>query len=381
MSKKISNKSIPVLTNYHDWVVKRKELSKDTANNYCTWLKNIPEDIELSANDKYYDYLRIIGSLILCGDRVTALSVADKMFGKLKEFVKNHDSSTTLSNDLSALNSYRDCLFNGINYYDLSDCKNNCTGEIYESDDQALAKMRKGLAKKDCCAIDSMRSLLSAIDEKEFIRMAIGSSYFFDPKLVEDRFNTLANLSSDDPIPSRWSTNETVYTAVRFTDPTEREFQCGTYCQKVLIDGGTKGQRKRHENYHVDQLIVQRTGYTLKGNNPSLQNYIISHIWGNAIDPRYYTNLWNIAIVPAWANFLLDKNAPKGSVSSKFKATMMCISKNLYEMDKFVWGKLKMAPPVIENEEDIIHGTYNLNYINEKANMNFGLITVSSIEI
>ena len=372
---RIANKSIPLLEDFKKWV---EGLSSDnkkpgTGGNYCTWLKNIPQDIHLTS--PLDNYLRIIGSFILCGDRVHALSFLEIVCKKMEAYLKTHKSET-LSNDQSALNKYKDYLFNGI---DFRNSFIKCTGTVYPFNDVTLVNARTLIKKNKCHAIDSMRSLLAVVGEEQFIKMAIENSFFFSDAIVKDRFNT---FPKDTALHTRWG-NGSQLTPTPSSDPTLMQYTDHSYTSKVLIDGGPKPIRKRDENYQVKQFIRSYTGYELVGYTPTLKNYIISHIWGNATDPRFYTNFWNIVLVPAWANFLLDKkgNAPVGSFASILKATFMGICDELYKLNKMNWTSLSMAQPTINHTSDILHDDYRVQIINLKHSAKLGPITIAKIKI
>ena len=138
-------------------------------------------------------------------------------------------------------------------------------------------------------------------------------------------------------------------------------------------------------NARVCQLIKRCTGYALgkKADERNFKNCIISHIWGNAIDPRYFTNLWNIAIVPAWANHLLDKDET-GTLGSAFKATIQKIIIDLYKLDdnnNYDWKLIEMDAPTF-NEEEVLHGNYQINTIDRIADKEtLGKISKVSIPV
>ena len=104
-------------------------------------------------------------------------------------------------------------------------------------------------------------------------------------------------------------------------------------------------------NKEVRRLINDYTGYTIgTGKKSIFHNFIISHLWGQAYDPRYFTNFWNIAIIPAWVNSLLDKDADDeddDSLIKKLKDTFMNVSKALYNLSGKTeeWEKLHMEEP------------------------------------
>ena len=126
-------------------------------------------------------------------------------------------------------------------------------------------------------------------------------------------------------------------------------------------------------NAFVRKLINAKTGVTVsQGQNSLIQNAIISHVWGRAYDPRYFTSLWNIVLIPAWANSLMDKEeAVPGSLASKMRATYMEICSKLYAKtfnDQNKLNEINLTKPQIKNPNDVIHGVYVINVIQESPN-------------
>lgn len=140
-----------------------------------------------------------------------------------------------------------------------------------------------------------------------------------------------------------------------------------------LIDGKTfRVDIDIDGNRSVREMIKQWTGVTVSGGKDSLlQNTIISHVWGQACDPRYFTSLWNIVLIPAWANSLMDKeDAPAGTLASKMRATYMQICTQLYKDDLFPKSKYLQDFPEVKNLQDTIPGEYLFNIIKGKTNRN-----------
>ena len=124
-------------------------------------------------------------------------------------------------------------------------------------------------------------------------------------------------------------------------------------------------------NDSVRSLITNKTGITISQGKESLfQNTIISHVWGRAYDPRFFTSLWNIVLIPAWANSLMDKeDAPADTLASKMQNTYMAICSLLYreKLKDIIWENLDMDGfPKVKVKEDIILQDYTFNIIKEK---------------
>lgn len=236
-----------------------------------------------------------------------------------------------------------------------------------------------------------MDSLIEYISTKQFIKLAIESSYFFSPKLVKERVDEIKDyINMHKKVDPAFSAGnyKVKYLPARYSEANgghERDESAGEVYFKlpnasqrlcVIYQEGARGKNKEcggntcgggNGNARVCQLIKDRTGYDLgtTTNKKHFRNFIISHIWGHAIDPRYFTNLWNIVIVPAWANHLLDKDE-KGTLASTFKATIQKIITELYDFNNINWASIQMTPPSYNNKE-VISGRYQINIIDHKS--------------
>ena len=182
--------------------------------------------------------------------------------------------------------------------------------------------------------------------EEEFIKHAIEQSYFFDPIIVYDRMIKLAlDLSSDDiPVPARKTTKEEKKNSSSYRhSELEINGEKGMYYSEGKLDQITGEypfkklvKQDKDGNEEVRKLIKKYTGYTVcEGQQSIFKNYVISHVWGRAFDPRYFTNFANIVLVPAWANGLMDKVADEeGSLESILQSTIMAICGKLYGQPK-----------------------------------------------
>ena len=229
-----------------------------------------------------------------------------------------------------------------------------------------LDEIKKSFNKPDLYKIEGMDSLIVALGgEDAFIRLAIESSFFFDKSIAYSRHREIVDFiekghtrglhkNDGNALPARNSDTEEESKQKNEGSQVEKkgvlyyiDENNNTICP-IKTDG--------NGNTRVCGLINQYFGYHLgkKGYEKPFKDFIISHIWGRAIDPRYFTNLWNIVLVPAWANHLLDKNPPKGSLASRFKNTIMkiCINYNgLNKSRRYSWpGKMK-TPKVIVNKD------------------------------
>ena len=355
-----------------------------------------PQD-EYKCNGNDYLFLDIIGRFA----KEKECFYVDALFQEWKSFIEKTFKDKERSNHLSYLNKYK--IF----------VENICNGSISLStsgqnnnDDTVLMSVRESINKSQ----DGMKSLEMHLGEEDFVKLAIESSYFFSPDLVVKRFEEIKEYICQqkvvDPafdkeqykvkfLPARYSSKEDAEDGVH--EPVVEEgkvyFKLQNAAQRlcVIYQEGARGKNKEcggntcgggNGNARVCQLIKDRTGYDLGAttNKKHFRNFIISHIWGHAIDPRYFTNLWNIVIVPAWANHLLDKDE-EGTLASTFKATIQKIITELYDFNNLDWSSIQMTPPSYNNKE-VISGRYQINIIEQKSgNAPLGKISKVSIPV
>ena len=353
-----------------------------------------PQD-EYKCNGNDYLFLDIIGRFA----KEKECFYVDALFQEWKSFIEKTFKDKERSNHLSYLNKYK--IF----------VENICNGSISLStsgqnnnDDTVLMSVRESINKSQ----DGMKSLEMHLGEEDFVKLAIESSYFFSPDLVVKRFEEIKEYICQqkvvDPafdkydikyLPARYSSKEDAEDGVH--EPVVEEgkvyFKLQNAAQRlcVIYQEGARGKNKEcgantcgggNGNARVCQLINDRTGYALGATSDKkhFRNFIISHIWGHAIDPRYFTNLWNIVIVPAWANHLLDKDE-EGTLASTFKATIQKIITELYDFDNLDWPSIQMTPPSYNNKE-VISGRYQINIIEQKSgNAPLGKISKVSIPV
>lgn len=375
---------------YEKWLLKQGVKSVGA---YC------PQD-KYKCNGKDYLYLDLIGVFAIENDRL----YVNALFEEWKAEIDEKNNLKTTLNRLSYLQKYRQFVETIVyGKKRLSKEDNEILNEIRN----ALSSVRNSINNSQNPKVDGMDSLIEYIKEEKFVKLAIESSYFFSPDLVAERFEEIKEYICQqkvvDPafdkeqykvkfLPARYSSKED-----GVHEPVEEEgkvyFNLPNASQRlcVIYQEGARGKNKEcgantcgggNGNARVCQLIKDRTGYDLgtTTNKKHFRNFIISHIWGHAIDPRYFTNLWNIVIVPAWANHLLDKDE-EGTLASTFKATIQKIITELYDFYNFDWASIQMTPPSYNNKE-VISGRYQINIIDHKSgNAPLGKIWKKSVSI
>ena len=377
MANLTNNNTFTVLIEFEKWYkglgITRNYVSnlKSVQKDICGYLKNYPWNVKKEGYEyevsqfaknailhptKSYDFIEAVDSLLKEGDYLYARTIVEGISYIAEKFKKAiivmNDGKNTFNDKCSALKLFRKYLET-----DLSGLKDPGT---YNNN-----TFRNAINKPMLAKIDGIVALANEIGEDKFIKWAIEQSYFFDPDIVAERMNKLiVDLDKTTPLPARKTTKND-------KDAEEGYFHSEMGGNTYYIEGNIKIPitLSKDGNDFVRSLISNETGFTVgAGKNTIFQNYIISHLWGRAYDPRYYTNFWNIVLVPAWANSLLDKNGEEGNLASKLKATFMAISKKLYMAKGVNWNGLNMTEPQIPNNNDVRKGDYSIKILCKKDN-------------
>ena len=377
MANLTNNNTFTVLIEFAKWYngqgITRNYVSnlKSVQKDICEYLKNYPWNVKKDGYEyevsqfakkailhptKSYDFIEAVDSLLKEGDYLYARTIVDGMSyiaEKFKKAIIAMTGTNTFNDKCSALKLFRKYLETDLSGLKVKGTYNNNT-------------YRNAINKPMLAKIDGIVALANKIGEAKFIKWAIEQSYFFDPIIVADRMNKLIKDlgNKTTPLPARKTTKND-------KDAEEGYFHSEIDGNTYYIDGDIKipVTLSKDGNDFVRSLISNETGFTVgAGKDNIFQNYIISHLWGRAYDPRYYTNFWNIVLVPAWANSLLDKNGEEGSLASKLKATFMAISKKLYMAKGVNWNGLNMTEPQIPNKDDVRKGDYSIKILCKKDN-------------
>ena len=373
---------------YEKWLLKQGVKSVGA---YC------PQD-KYKCNGKDYLYLDLIGVFAKENERL----YVNALFEEWKAEIDKKNNLKTTLNRLSYLQKYRQFVETIVYGKKRLSKEDN---EIFNEIQNDLPSVRDSINKSQNPKVDGMDSLIEYIKEEKFVKLAIESSYFFSPDLVVERFEEIKEyIRQQKVVDPAFKDKEVKYLPARYT-AADGVHECDQTVGKVyfklskasqplciiIYQEGARGKNTKcggntcgggNGNARVCQLINDRTGYALGATSDKkhFRNFIISHIWGHAIDPRYFTNLWNIVIVPAWANHLLDKDE-EGTLASTFKATIQKIITELYDFNNIDWASIQMTSPSYNNKE-VISGRYQINIIDQKSgNAPFGKIWKKPVSI
>ena len=219
-------------------------------------------------------------------------------------------------------------------------------------------------------------SLLSRFaGDKDFLSVVLKDSYFLSSELAKTRYDAIAkSFNNNVPLFARQSKDTKIQSNGLFHYISEVDKSHKDFPFIVDKDGNTE----------VKNLIEDNTGYTVSAGYDSIfLFYIISHIWGDAFDPRNFTNFWNIVIVPAWANFILDKQGVQDELAKKMINTFKAICIKHYKMRSMRWKRIDKDFKNIEPDPNyVVGGEYTINVINRKSRkQNYGKIDQIQITI
>ncbi|ATV56055.1 hypothetical protein CTM61_12120 [Prevotella intermedia] len=313
----MAKKTSIMLSDFKQWVVKNGILTPNSANSYISYLNVSYNNIlNINSNDVLYDYMNVIDTFYQENDMLYAATIINDVINKINNL--GTPLPKCLNDQRSALKQLKNFLHSKRNnvkdrkYYSKKNPNNPTSSTI---DD-----IRDSFKPKSLDKIDGFRVLVDRLGEKEFIRLAVEQSYFFSEDLVYKQHERVyKDLCGATHLPVRNTTKNKVNT------PTPWKYQINGKEIPVMLDPDG--------NQQVRNIIRDRTGYRVSYNKNSntIENYIISHVWENAPDPRYFTNFWNIVLVPAWVNSLLDKNSTdQDSIEYKLKETFKKICFELY---------------------------------------------------
>ena len=379
--------SSKMISDFKKWLKENGNLTPNSANSYISYLGvSYNKDLSLVSKSNVYNYMDVIDQFYQAGDVFYAATVINDIIEKIN--VLGTHLSKKLNDHRSALKKLR--VF-------LQSMRNNVQDRTYLSKKNpnnsisspldALDDIRNSFKKDSLDRIDGFSVLINSLGEEAFIKSVIESSFFFSKEIVDAQRKDIFNKLGKQPIPARKTTKK--QSGIQGVGINTKIGGCNVYqingCNiPIVLD--------RDGNKQVRDIIKAKTGYTISsGKKCIFQNYIISHLWGKAYDPRYFTNFWNIVIVPAWANSLLDKNSDdEDSIEYKLKEMFKKTCVALYGLDdpqlseewKDMAGRMGMTSNEVFPSKTKKDPTYRISVIHEKndgAGLSYGSKQVGRI--
>lgn len=191
--------------------------------------------------------------------------------------------------------------------------------------------------------IDQLVSLYKSQDD--FVKAFLENTLFIPQEIVRLRNQEMIDLyRTGGKFPIRYSPShheavgiKNKAEAISFTRHNEARLPSyRSFNIKIDNDGN-------HENRRSIKKYLGQTIST--GKNSTIKNYIISHVWGLASHPLFFSSLWNIVLIPAHLNYLMDKDPDSHPVVKAVKEAIQqqCLAiYNFYD---------ELAPEIPEIEE------------------------------
>jgi len=324
--------------------------------------------------DKFIELLTLFAN---SRDLLYTLTVYDKMYDLLCKVIES-TGDKKLQKRHSAFVLFKEFLYK----YDKYVFQSWNLSNVGVVDEKRLNEARGLFVKDDLHVLDGMESLLTILkDDNEFVKLAVENSYFFAPKIVEEQVQE--HLDGNGMDKARHTSKQAI-NVNKVAKPLKKEddviaryeFPYDKLKDKIYLETDNPVvfdvHIDRDGNKYVRSLIEEKTGIVIsQGEKNLIQNTIISHVWGRAYDPRFFTSLWNIVLIPAWANSLMDKNPVARTLASKMQATYMEICHKLNENifnNTCYWKKLNLNKPGVLHHKDIVHFNYSINVANYRNN-------------
>ena len=162
---------------YEEWL---RNLGIKSAGAYC------PQDKYTCNDGREFLFFDLIGVFAKENDRL----YVNALFEEWKAFIenKNQNNLKTVLNRLSYLQKYRQFVETIAYGKKILSKEDN---EILNEIQNVLPSVRDSINNSQNPKVDGMDSLIEYISTKQFIKLAIESSYFFSPKLVKERVDEI----------------------------------------------------------------------------------------------------------------------------------------------------------------------------------------------
>ena len=202
------------------------------------------------------------------------------------------------------------------------------------------------------------------------INYMVSHSLFPKPELAEQRAKEIAQqLVNNDKVWARFSTGNNYYDVNRkivYFQKRKEGVDKTNQGDYFFKENGIKVKIDSNGNKKICDYLANNTKINISSGNSqrNCYGYMISHIWGNAINPLFFSNFWNIVLTPQFVSFILDKGDEMASIKySKelykaiayvlYKDSIKIINDALVEVNKANKTDIKAKLDIIEPDDDI----------------------------
>jgi hypothetical protein len=220
--------------------------------------------------------------------------------------------------------------------------------------------------------IDGIDQLVSLHrNQDDFVEAFLTSTLFIPPEIVRLRNQEMIELyKTGGKFPIRYSPSH--HEALGISNKAEaialtrdNEARLPAYpAFNIKIDNDGNHENRRSIKKNLGQAIST-------GKNSTVKNYIISHVWGLASHPLFFSSLWNIVLIPAHFNYLMDKDPESHPVVKVVKEAIQRKCVAIYNF----YNQLVSEIPEIEEFERLFliekshdnEPKYNISFLTEEG--------------
>lgn len=170
--------------------------------------------------------------------------------------------------------------------------------------------------------ISKLTKLVENVDTSLILHM-VSNTLFPSEKLVKKRTNEIiTSLRNNDKIHARFSSGNVYYQVIN-NKKTDTKFKNRKQAKELTEKGDffykdnqVKVIIDSNGNYKICEYLKDNTKINITSGDSkrNCYGYMISHIWSNAINPLFFSSFWNIALMPQYLSFILDKGKELASI-------------------------------------------------------------------
>ncbi|MEG2339389.1 MAG: hypothetical protein RSA53_06330 [Odoribacter sp.] len=186
--------------------------------------------------------------------------------------------------------------------------------------------------------LDSLKKMFST--QEALIEYILKHTLFFDKKVVCNQARELRfKIRTGEAIPVRYNSNGAFFLqhALKTTTPNFKSKKEAVSFTNNDMNNLFHRETKiricfdRDGNYYPKRSILSYTGHKVScGEQSTVVNYVIAHIWGKTDNPLYFSLLWNYCLIPNQCAYLTDKREDSDPFIKRIKELIKAISIELY---------------------------------------------------
>lgn len=220
-------------------------------------------------------------------------------------------------------------------------------------------------------------------NDDELIAHLISGVLFFNKEMVKKQAREIMHdIGTGVPITVRYNSNGPFFfqrEKKRTTPGFKNKSKAVEYTNDLANEAFHKGTKIRIRfdsdgNYVPKRTILSHTGHKVScGEQSTVVNYVIAHIWDKTDNPLYFSLLWNFCLIPYHCAYLTDKREDSDEIIRRTKELIRAISIELYNPNRIMdWNQDVITTEDIPSKEAraeakklIVEG--KINYLQNNA--------------